>query len=692
MKDGIGAPLRRVEGALKVTGEARYAAEHPADGLLYGFVVSSGIAKGRIAAIDTDAARAVPGLVEVLTHENRPHLALRASNYKDQVGPASGTPLRPLYDDKVQFSGQPVALVVAETFEAARFAATLVKVEYRAEGHNTDLEKALPDRFLPREKENSAPEERGDPAAALAKADVRVFGEYHLASEHHNPIEMHGTTVIWEGDGRITVYDKTQGPQNVRDYLAKVFGFRKKHVRVRNPFVGGAFGSGLRPQYQVYLAVLAAKMLQRSVRVSMTRQQMFTHVHRPECVQQVSLGAARDGRLTSIRNNATTATSRYENFTETVVDWPGSLYACENAAFDYAVAKLDIPTPGDMRAPGAATGMNLFEIAMDELAVAASVDPLELRIRNYSETDAMTGAPYTSKALMTAYREGAARFGWSRRDPVPRSMRDGRELVGWGMATGMWEALMVDASARARLSANGHLEVASASSDIGPGTYTMMTQVAAETLGLPVEQISARIGDSDLPQAPVQGGSFTASSVGAAVQQACRSLGETLFKAARRTKGKPLGNAGLDDVEFVDGSVRVKADPSRAVLFAEILRALGKDSVEAEASVEPPDDDKARHCHSAVFAEVKVDEDLSVVRATRIVYAVAAGRIINPRIARSQILGGVVMGLGMALHEDSVLDHRLGRFITHNLADYHVPCTPTSRTSTSSSSTSRTAR
>jgi len=457
MHNGIGSPLRRVDGPLKVTGEARYAAEHFAPGLLYGFIVSSSIAKGRIVAIDAARARDVPGVVEVITHENRPHVALRDRYYQDQVGPA-GSPLRPLYDAKIHFSGQPVALVVADTFETARYAATLVRIEYAPEGHDTDFANAVPNRFVPGEQQGETPVHRGDAAAAMANAPVRISQEYHLAPEHHNPMEMHATTVIWEPDGRITVYDKTQGSQNVRDYIAGVFGFRAKDVRVLNPFVGGAFGSGLRPQYQVYLAVLAAKKLERSVRVSMTRQQMFTHVHRPECLQAVSLAATRDGKLTGIMNAATTATSRYEQHSETVVEWSGMAYACENAELDYAVTAIDIPTPGDMRAPGAATGMNLFEIAMDELAYAANVDPLELRIRNYSDKDPMSGNPYTSKALMSAYREGAARFGWEKRRQGPRSMKEGTELVGWGIATGMWEALMQEASASATLGANGHLE------------------------------------------------------------------------------------------------------------------------------------------------------------------------------------------------------------------------------------------
>lgn len=673
MRTGIGTSLPRVDGFLKVTGQARYAAEHACNNLLYGVAVSSSIAKGRIVSIDSAEACAVAGVIDVITYQNRARVALRDRSYQDESAP-DGSPFRPLHDDKIMFSGQPVALVVAETFEAARHAATLVAIEYECEQHNTDLRNALTERFLPKAERDSAPENRGDVASAMAESPVRISAEYHLPSEHHNPMEMHATTVVWEGDGRITVYDKTQGPQNVRDYIVSVFGFRAKNVRVLNPFVGGAFGSGLRPQYQLYLAVLAAKMLKRSIRVVLTRQQMFTHVHRPECWQLVSLAADPEGKLSAIINTATTATSRYENHTETIVDWGGMAYACPNAELDYAIAATDIPTPGDMRAPGAATGMNLFEIAMDELAYAADVDPLELRIRNYSDKDQLQDKPYTSKALMAAYLAGAERFGWSKRQPQPRSMREGNELIGWGMATGIWEALLRPASARATLTANGHLDVASATSDIGPGTYTMMTQIAADTLGVPVEQITVQLGDSDLPKAPVEGGSFTAASVGAAVQLACRSLADKLFEAARRQNGKIPHDAAIDRIEFVDGVMRMKSDVTRSVSLSEILRATGEQSIVAEETVKPKTSrKKARNCHSAVFAEVKIDAELGVVRVTRLVCAVAAGRIINPMLARSQVIGGAIMGLGMALHEESVMDHRLGRFMTHNLADYHIP-------------------
>lgn len=670
----IGHATNRVDGVAKVTGAARYAAEYPAPDLLHGVVVASAIAKGRITGIEEAAARAVPGVFEIITHKNRPHVARLDKSYHDETAPP-GSPFRALYDDKIMFSGQPIALVLAETFEAARYAASLVEIVYEVETHNTNFALALPERFLPKKKrETYQPvKPRGNIIKALQAAPVKAKATYHLAIEHHNPMEMHATTVVWEGDGKITVYDKTQGPQNVQAYLVKVFGFKSKNVRVLNPFVGGGFGSGLRPQYQVYLACLAAKMCERSVRVVLTRQQMFTHVFRPEAEETVELGADESGKLTAMSVKATTSTSRFENNMENVIAWPFINYACDDIAGDYGIVALDTYTSGDMRAPGAATGMTLFEMAMDELAYAAKVDPLELRLINYAETDQLNGKPFTSKALREAYAQGAKAFGWSKRSREPRSMKDGKELVGWGVATGIWEAMFSDTTVSAKLSANGHLEVASATSDIGTGTYTVMAMIAAETLGLPLERITAKLGDSDLPAAPVEGGSWAAASTGASVQLACKSIAEKLLQAAAQVPGKPLGYAKIDDVSFVDGRICLKENPSVGVSFSDAMRAAKLPSIEAEETASEPPSEKSKNTHSAIFAEVKVDEQLGVVRVTRIVNAVAAGRIINPKTARSQILGGVVMGIGMALHEETMADHQLGRFMNHNFAEYHVP-------------------
>lgn len=679
-RDGIGAPLSRVEGVLKVTGKARYAAEHPVTNLLFGVVVNSAIARGRITAIHDQAARAVPGVVDILSHENRLDIASRDKKFQDDVAPP-GSPFRALCDAEILFSGQPIALVVAESFEAARYAASLVEISYEVTPHNTRYDVALAEKFVPKKKRTGfyPPKNRGDARSAFEAAPIKVSGDYRKGTEHHNPMEMHASTVTFEGNGKLTVYDKTQGPQNVQAYLAGAFDLKADDVRVLNPFVGGAFGSGLRPQYNVYLAAMAALKLQRSVRVVLTRQQMFTHTHRPECINAIALGAEADGRLTAILTDATSLTSRFENYMETIVNWGMMNYACENAEGASYIAPVDSYTPGDMRAPGAATGMTQFEIAMDELAYAVGIDPLDLRLKNYSDIDAMNGTEFTSKALREAYAKGAEAFGWADRSMAPRSMREGKELIGWGMATGMWDAMFSKCAARATLKADGSLEVASAMSDIGTGTYTVMTQVAADTLGLPASSIKSMLGDSNLPLSPVEGGSWGAASVGAAVQLACQAVAKKLVKAAGKIEGDPLGGAKADELVFEDGHMRRVDGKGRAVTFAEALAAAGLDQIEAEETAAPGPLDmislmrKSRNTHSAVFCEVRVDEELKVVRITRVVSAVAAGRIINPKTARSQILGGVVMGIGAALHEETFTDHRFGRFMNHNYAEYHVP-------------------
>jgi xanthine dehydrogenase YagR molybdenum-binding subunit len=674
----VGSPRSRVDGPLKVTGQARYAAEFAAPGLLHGVIVSSAITRGRILRIDASQALAVAGVVQVFTHENRPATAWFDYKHRDETAPP-GSPFRPLYDDAIAFAGQAIALVVADDYEAARYAATLVRVDYAPEEHFTNLELQREEAYTPPKKRNGVkppPKPRGDADAALAAAPVKLQNEYSVAIEHHNPMEPHATTVVWEGDGKLTIHDKTQGSQNSQSYVASVFGLSSADVRVVAPFVGGAFGSGLRPQHQLFLAVMAALELKRSVRVELTRDQTFTLGYRPYTIQQLAIAADRDGKLQAVKHDAVAGTSQFEDYQEVVVNWSGFLYDVPNAELTYRLAKLDTYTPCDMRAPGATLGVYALETAMDEIACELGLDPVELRLRNFNAKDKDEDKVFTSKELRACYAQGAERFGWSNRNPTPRSMREGRELVGWGMASGVWEAMMQKTAARVAVKRDGGVEVACATADIGTGTYTILAQLAADAFGLPLDKVDVKLGDSSLPKSPVEGGSWTAASAGSAVQAACESARKSLLKAARGLDGSPLGNADLDHVAFRDGRVVLASDAARSLSFSEILAGAGLDAIEEEESAAPSRITQmlyAGYTHSAIFAEVKIDEELGVVRVTRIVNAVAAGRILNPKTARSQILGGVVMGLGMALQEETLLDHTLGRFMNHNLGEYHVP-------------------
>lgn len=675
----IGTPTSRVDGRAKVTGAAKYAAEFNAPGLAHGSVVTSSIAKGRIAHIDASTALRVAGVIDVLTHENRPPMASTDSAYKDDTAP-EGSPFRPLYDDRIMFSGQPIALVIAEEPEIARFAASLVRVEYKKEGHATDVygqrdeASAVKPPATPIEALFTPPKPRGAADAALTAAEVRHAGEYYVPLEHHNPMELYASTVMWDGGGKLTVYDKTQGVQNVQRYVCSVFDMKPENVRVMSPFVGGTFGSGLRPQYQTVLAVLAARALKRSVRVVLTRQQMYVLGYRPAMIQRVEVGAKAAGTLDAITHEAITVTSQYENYYRQETGWSGLLYKCDNAKYAHKLVRLDLATSCDMRCPSAATGVYALECAMDEVAVALKLDPLELRLLCYSDRDQNNDRPYSSKSLRECYRQAAEAFGWDKRNPEPRSMRDGADLVGWGMATGVWEALQMPAAVRIVLTANGHAEVACATSDIGTGTYTIMAQIAADMLGLPIENITVKLGDSTLPQSPVEGGSWIAASVSAAIGTTCDATREELLRLAKAMPESPLADSQIAEVALADGKIGSKREAWRAVSITDVMRHAKVDRIDKETSAKPSNDGKyARNTHSALFAEVRVDEQLDVIRVTRIVSAVAAGRILNAKTAHSQIMGSIVGGIGMALHEETLVDHNFGRVMNADIAEYHVP-------------------
>ena len=671
----IGKEMSRVDGVAKVTGRAKYAAEFRVPNLAYGFIVLGSVARGTIKAIETREAESSPGVIRVFTHLNAPKLGPKAST---EYAPPRNTreqdkSFRALQSDRIFFNMQPVALVVAETYEQARYAARLVKVSYNAEKHSTDTEQVRERARVP--SQGPPPKPRGNPEAAMKTAPVKVEAEYRIPIEHHNPMEPHAAIAVWEGD-RLTVFDKTQEVYGVRRHLASLFNILEENVQVISPYVGGAFGSSLRPNYYPSLTAMAARELKRPVKVVYTRTQMFTgHGHRPYTIQKIALGAERSGKLTAMIHEAVHNTSSFEEFNANPTGFTRQVYACPNLYAPTKITDVDLNTPTWMRAPGAVSGMFALECAMDELAYALKIDPLELRLINYAEIDPESGKPFSSKALRECYRLGAEKFGWKNRKMEPRSMRDGRLLVGWGTATGVWGAFQSPASAKITFSADGTAHVTSATSDIGPGTYTVVTMIAAEYLGLTPERVQFELGDTKFPRAPAQGGSQTTASVGSAVHGAALAVTAKLFALANQDANSPLKGAVASDVEMLDGRLRLKNDPSRFVQIAEVMRRNNLTEITETFDSKPSPERRkyAMLAHGAQFIEVKVDPDLGTVRVTRAIEVTACGKIINPKASHSQEIGGVVWGIGMALTEATEIDHRFGRIMNPNLQHYHVP-------------------
>lgn len=674
----IGLPLSRIEGPLKVSGRASYAAEHHPSDMLHAYVHVASIAKGRIQSFDLADAANYPGVVKIYTHENRPRTAWWDSAWKDEVA-LPGHPFRPLQNDRVLFDGQPIALVVAETFEAARDAASMIRVTYAQEQPATDILVEQRNSYEPKQKRTGIappPPPRGDAESAYQAAPFQISAEYVLEGEHHNPMELFASTVILEEDGSLTIHDKTQGSQNSQGYVCGVFELPKEKVRVFNRYIGGAFGSGLRPKHQLFMSVMAALDLKRSVKLELSRREMFYLTWRPATVQRVSMGADENGQLVSIMHHAVEATSKYEDYQEVVVNWSGLAYKCENVKLTYELASMNVSTPGDMRAPGAATGVFALESAIDELAYKVGLDPLEMRIRNFVHMDQNEDKQFTSKALHACYRQGAEAIGWVDRNHAPRSMHDGQDLVGYGVSTGIWEAQVTNAAAKVRLNQGMSVVVSAAASDIGTGTYTILAQIGAESFGITADQVLVDIGDSSLSKTSVEGGSWTAASSGSAVQMAANNVRATLLKHAQSMDNSPLADATVEQTAIRDGRLVLEVNDQVGVSVSDVLTHAGLSHIEEEGQVAPDLKTKksfSSYTHSANFVEVHVDEELGVIRVTKVVVAVAAGCILNPKTARSQILGGVVMGLGMALYEEGMFDHRTGRIMNHNLAEYHIP-------------------
>jgi xanthine dehydrogenase YagR molybdenum-binding subunit len=677
----VGKPIDRVDGRRKITGTAKYAADFHHARLAYAVLVQSTIAKGRIAAIDTTAARRAPGVITILSHENTPKFQQAPGGPKAQPTASGklGDDRMPFSDDVIHYAGQHVALVVADTLDRARHAAFLVKVRYQEEKPLLGIAEAESTAYSPKQSFGKPLQHtRGDVDAGLAAPGVvKIRQTYTTPVETNNPMEPSATVAVWEGD-RLTVEDSTQAVIGTRGVLAQAFGIPKENVRVLCPFTGGGFGCKGFQWPHTMLAAMAARVTRRPVQLNLTRQQMFTSVgHRPPTVQTMTLAARKDGTLTALRHETLQPTATTTEFIEPCGQTTSKLlYACENVAIPHRLVRVNIAPPTPMRAPGDAPGSFALESAMDELAYELGMDPVELRLKNHADKDPGEGKPWSSKHLKECYARGAEMFGWKKRDPKPGSMKDGDLLVGWGMATALYPGNRRPASARIRISADGRALVQAATQDLGTGSYTIFTQVSADSLGIPIERVTFELGDSDFPEAPVSGGSNTAASVSEAIIQAAAALKTKLADLAASDPESPLAGLRPEQMAMADGRLVAAADPGRGLSYTDLLARARRPSIEAEATVKLEDEKtKAYSIHSwgAQFCEVKIDPLLPRVQVSRWVSVIDVGRILNPKMSRSQVMGGVTMGIGMALLEETVYDPRTGLPVNHNLADYLIP-------------------
>jgi len=674
----IGAPLNRVDGHQKVTGAATYSAEYQLPGITYAVLVGSTIAKGRLTSLDTRAAERAPGVLAVVTHLNSPKVPGFDTAGKDPSQPATvGGPLKVFHDDKIRFNDQPIAVVVADTFERARYAARLVKAQYAKEAHQTNLEASKPQAFLPTSakknpKSPMADYQRGT-ADAYRTGALKVESEYVIPTEMHHPMELQAITAHWEAPDRLTLYDKTQGTLATRRDFAKEWNLPEENVKVIATFVGGAFGNALHSWPHESAAIIAAKVVNRPVKLMLTREQMFTMVgYRPYTWQKVGMSATADGKITAITHESIGQTSTYEEFTESTLAQTRMMYASPNLTTRYRLAALDIGSPIWMRGPGEATGAFALESAMDEMAHLLNLDPLDFRLRNYTDQDPEKNRPWSTKFLKECYQLGADRIGWSKRQLKPGSLRDGEWLIGYGMGVGTFGAHRGAAHASAQLRPDGTVLLQCATTDIGPGTGTAMTQIAADALGLPPHKITFELGHSDYPQAGTQGGSSTVNSVGPAVQEACLALKDKLRELAAGTN-TAFASAKKEDVTLADGYLTLGSSTATRVAYKDLLKQAGAASVVVEAKPGSEGQQYSMYSFSVHFAEVRVHELTGEVRVSKLVSCADAGTIINQKTAANQMKGGAVGGIGMALMEHAVLDDRYGRYVTKDFADYHVP-------------------
>ncbi|WP_426060514.1 xanthine dehydrogenase family protein molybdopterin-binding subunit [Hymenobacter sp. B1770] len=675
----IGAGMNRVDARLKVTGAATYSAEYQLPNMSYGVLVGSTIAKGRIKSIDTRAAERAPGVLAVITHINSPKVPGFVPTGKDPSQPQTlGGRLKVFNDDKVRFNDQPIAVVVADTLERARFAARLVKAQYDQEKHETSMEVGVKQGFVPTQAKKNPKSSVADYVRGTADAyktgAVKLESEYIIPTEVHHPMELQSITAHWEAPDRLTLYDKTQGTLATRRDFAKEWGLPEENVKVIATFVGGAFGNALHSWPHESAAIIAAHIVKRPVKLVLTREQMTTMVgYRPHTWQKIGMSATPDGKITAITHEATGQTSSYEEFTESTVQQTRMMYTAPNVNTRYRIAALDVSTPIWMRGPGEATGAFALESAMDEMAHLLNIDPMEFRLRNYTDKDPEKNLPWSSKFLKECYQAGAERIGWNKRQLKPGSLRDGEWLVGYGMGVGTFGAHRGTSKANVRLLPNGTVLLQSAVTDIGPGTGTAMTQIAADTLGLSPDKIRFEWGNSQFAQAPTQGGSAIVNTVGPAVQEACLALKEKLRTMAGASNGA-FAAAKTQDVVFADGYLTLNGNPTARATYADLLRQTEDGFVTVESK---PDGGNSRkysmYSYSVHFAEVRVNPLTGEVRVSKLVSCADAGTIVNEKTAGNQMKGGAVGGIGMALMEAAVIDDRFGRYVTKDLAEYHVP-------------------
>jgi xanthine dehydrogenase YagR molybdenum-binding subunit len=660
--------LNRVDGRAKVTGTATYSAEYKTPGITYACLVGSTIAKGRIKSIDTKKAEWAPGVLAVITHLN----VQKPVGYEKGKNPTNlGQPLQIFKDDTIKFYDQPIAIVVADTFERMRYAAGLIKAEYIKEDHETDLNKVLSKSKLPKD-ERSKDYTRGD-ADGYKKSEVSIEVEYVMPADVHNPMELANIIAKWENNKPV-VFTKSQGVEGTRASIGGVFGLSPQDVTVHAEYLGGAFGMGLHTWPYEIAALIASKKVNKPVKLVLHREQMFTNVgFRPMTIQRMGVGATKDGKLTGLSHEATAQTSTYEDFTEATVNMSRFMYDCANVTTKYRIAPVDFGTPVWMRGPGEATGSYALECALDEMAHKLNMDPIEFRKRNHADADQEQNKPWSSKHLLECYEAGMERIGWKNRKNTPGTVKEGDWLVGYGMGTGTFGSSRKKTSVRAKLLIDGTMVLQCSVNDMGPGTATMMTAIGADTTGMPADKITVDMGSSGLPKGPTQGGSATTSSVGSAVYDACVLLTGNLLDLA--TKDALFKNLKVEDLKFADGIISSKKSSSKNITVAALLSKNNMQELAAETESKDSEEAKkySMYSFSVHFVKVLVNPAIGKIKLAHVVSCADIGTVVNEKTAAGQMTGGAVGGIGMALMEELAIDHRFGRAINNNFADYHVP-------------------